>query len=382
MLLCIPFSFNFSECKEGKKDQCANKGVIDGQEKKVIPRQSERNKAKSQKGKNEGHDTGTKKNTPKKKGPKGYVKDVVLLWYLIKLPDNDNYWHQLSRQMQDCKEFSELYKLCMTAAPNLPKLYSCNLANVHLVSDKSPKSLLNWLPPDCPIYNPLPLQSRGDGNCLLNAVSRLVFGDDSHAIELRCRVVVELCLNSQRYWDNNYLRDGSILPDGVDVAKIYASTSGAMMPEDSNEDVFQKEVFMYRQEGQDSSMWQIHALASLLGRGIQSLYYPLDSAKKHPNIQHMCDAFNKMCRPWQRCEWLHSPVIAILWVHDGRGKKPGIHSPNHFVPVVNRDPVFDIVLTSDTVSQPLDTLVNPRPGEEVPPVRTEPVEGVHMENYE
>ena len=46
-------------------------------------------------------------------------------------------------------------------------------------------------------HNPIPLKSSGDGLCLYNSVSTLVWGDESHAYELKYRSILDLYLNCE-----------------------------------------------------------------------------------------------------------------------------------------------------------------------------------------
>ena len=46
---------------------------------------------------------------------------------------------------------------------------------------------------------PVPVQTGTDGNCLPRAVSLLVFGDETHHLEVRCRIVSELVQNFDCY---------------------------------------------------------------------------------------------------------------------------------------------------------------------------------------
>ena len=49
----------------------------------------------------------------------------------------------------------------------------------------------------------LPLKTRGDGNCLFNAISLVLFGNEEAATELRVRTCLELVEN-QGWYENSY----------------------------------------------------------------------------------------------------------------------------------------------------------------------------------
>lgn len=321
-------------------------------------------------------DKGKKQKPP---AGKGYMYRPV--WPVMRIPkDSYKYWDQLTVEMKSCTDFESLYALCLQVAPNLPPLVTCNLTNVRLSSDRFDTTAKKWIPPSCKIKDPFPIETKGDGKCLLYAISRLVFGDSMHCRELRCRAVIEGCLNSEKYWDNEYLRSGTQLESGADPSVIYKITSGHMdYAGESNETVFTRELFIWRLENTDSSLWHIHMLASVLGRAIYSLYYPLASTRAGFNQQSL--VFNKLCRPWQRCDWYKSPAIAVLWTHTGRAKIPGKDSPNHFVAVVNAEPVYIKKVDESGVTTPRAMTMISLEGEKDVETSSEEPELVDAEHY-
>lgn len=120
-------------------------------------------------------------------------------------------------------------------------------------------------------------------------------------------------------------------------------------------------------------------LASVLGRGIYSMYYPLASTRAGFNAQSL--VFNKLCRPWQRCHWQSSPAIAVLWTHTGRGKTPGKESPNHFVAVVNAEPVYVKKYEQSFATSPRPMYMVPLRGEEDIDIPSEDTETIEADAY-
>ena len=173
---------------------------------------------------------------------------------------------------------------------------------------------------------------RGDGSCLFYAASRLTFGEPNRATEMRVRTIFEGVANSAYYLDCEAMSAGLKENDGK-ITQMYASLSGiaaACKEEDDIQNVYEEELVHLSSVGAYGSIWQIHQLASVMGRPIYSIY-PEFPGVVSPGIKKQRDTYNRVLFPRQVD--LQGQITAhIMWT-------PSIHTEgrqnvNHFVPVV------------------------------------------------
>ena len=99
--------------------------------------------------------------------------------------DFDTVHHEIKR----CSTFSELEQYIDTLdLCQLPNLEKPVLQVRH--NAKVDKIALQALPTDAPA-GLFPIETTGDGNCFLHAVSRAIFGDESQHKEIWLRLVIE-----------------------------------------------------------------------------------------------------------------------------------------------------------------------------------------------
>jgi hypothetical protein len=148
----------------------------------------------------------------------------------------------------------------------------------------------------------------GDGNCLFNAASWHIAGNESIATELRVRTAIEMVdnenLHAHRARSNRF--------------ELYCAT-------------YEDSIVACAKPSGDSNMFTISALASVLHRPIISLY---------PRINHIhnpyTDTFNMTLNPIgmkRDLQLIHEPIY-IMWTRSGGGDIDQHWRPNHFVPVV------------------------------------------------
>ena len=104
--------------------------------------------------------------------------------------------------------------------------------------------------------NPYPLETKGDGNCLLWAAARCIFGyaTQEQVAELRVRVVCHAILEKDWYLQHKNLGIGMCHPT-VDspISELYASMGGEYdgsykLPQDL-EKIYETMIFNYRRPG-------------------------------------------------------------------------------------------------------------------------------------
>ena len=127
-----------------------------------------------------------------------------------------------------------------------------NITNVRLKTDRKDHSAAQWIPSDCPVRNPFPIDSPGDGSCFLHSLSRVAFGYTSPArvAELRIRIVVEAIINRDWYLKHENIALGMAVEEVKSpVTELYADLSGAYNEQNTLEDmalIYNNIVFNYR----------------------------------------------------------------------------------------------------------------------------------------
>jgi hypothetical protein len=170
--------------------------------------------------------------------------------------------------MESTHTFEELLDWCRRLQPDLPQI-KLNITNVRLKTDERDEVALLWVPKDCPIRNPYPIHTIGDGSCFINAAVRQIFGvpcgrqgngrllNFHLAAELKVRLVIEGVINKKRYLDYNYLalgmREESI---PTSVTTMYVLMSGVYDDENTLTDfpsLYNRMMFNYSRRNQVSS---------------------------------------------------------------------------------------------------------------------------------
>ena len=166
-----------------------------------------------------------------------------------------------------------------------------------------------------------PVSVSGNGNCLFNAVSMSIYGNESLATELRVRVAIELSLNSsfyERINENAGFEDCSpTIQESINACAI---------------------------DREYSSIWAIHAASTVIQSPINSVYPVVNGpADEHIGI------LNTTLVP--RLESDKRNAVTIMWT----GPKTisnRMWRPNHFVPIINGSINEEsVVNVSDTGSE-------------------------------
>ena len=169
-----------------------------------------------------------------------------------------------------------------------------------------------------------------DGNCLPRVASMLATGEEKSHVEMRIRIVHELAMHDKDYLDNRILARGTSKPR-TKWAMMYATYSphynpGTKLSEDGIRDVFEKEVMDIIKPGEYCGIWQIHALSSIIGVPVQSLYPGRGPPKKH---------LNRTVMPRQL---VGDETSYILWTHTHNTDLALWWGPNHFVAALPAGP--------------------------------------------
>lgn len=150
------------------------------------------------------------------------------------------------------------------------------------------------------------VQTTGDGNCLFNAASIVLCGDEGMSLELKYKCCLELVLNA----------------DSIQSHKDKAAIQN-LSPD------YEEAILKCAKSGGYSSMWTMIALSHVTQRNIENLY-PMVNGLKDPAVL----TFNTMLLP--STGTIEDKPLRILWTRTSpfNEKSKKSWTPNHFVPLV------------------------------------------------
>ena len=203
----------------------------------------------------------------------------------------------------------------------------CN-SHVGLEEDK----LLNALiPEDLPssadkIYKAV--KTTGNGNCLYNAVSFALMGDESYAILRRLLVALELDINVSFYAQHpkfTYFPSGCCHPNTVFTLCLTRRSNDIFHDSAQNRELA---VFSEARNASKPKEWsgyfQVSALTVVLARPVFLSYPDCPSWTR--------DFVHGIIYP--RMAKFSSETVFLLWTREGSDDRPGAwFEPNHFVPL-------------------------------------------------
>lgn len=185
------------------------------------------------------------------------------------------------------------------------------------------------------------LSTTGDGDCLFNASSIVLFGNESVAALLRLLVAGELHFNRSFYADHEVFTETTtsnpeLYPDVLFAVALTKRGDRKFSETGNREEAVKEEALVACEVGQWSSLIHIMGMASVLSRPIVSTYPSVE-------FRYRC-LINRLINP-RTSEISLLPkeeAIHILWSRDGNlDNRPGSwYVPNHFVPlcVVTAEP--------------------------------------------
>ena len=177
-----------------------------------------------------------------------------------------------------------------------------------------------------------PIITTGDGNCLFNAASRSICGNERMASELRLRTSLEL-INNQEFYSSHPVTElkimtqsGKLWPkESVYDVVIFSNITKNIAKTCGFEEAMKKETLVTLRKCAFSGILQIMGLASALNCTIKMIY---------PDKRHtLFELLNGTFKP-RICEGCN-PVLTIMWTNLGGwlDRTKGFY-PNHFVPLL------------------------------------------------
>ena len=176
---------------------------------------------------------------------------------VVPLESREAFFSDLQKQFSDCNSYEDLRELVAASRSSilsykLPSITPKCLYDVGQVDHRALKDLPRGLEH---IY---PVATEADGNCVPRTFSLLVFGDQEHHTEIRCRIVLELVENSKDYLS---------LGDEVEILCQLSDFYGV-----EPEQVFQLETLDVSRPCRYMGIWQIMAAANVFQAPVFSIY--------------------------------------------------------------------------------------------------------------
>ena len=114
-----------------------------------------------------------------------------------------------------CSSFEEMLVVCRRTL----------LKPVDHISERNIKANLDFealrlAPPNSP-DGYLPNVTIGDGNCIPRSISTLLYGTETHHLEIRVRIIYELVSNKSLYLNPHFLAEGSKLKPETVVSHLF-----------------------------------------------------------------------------------------------------------------------------------------------------------------
>jgi len=196
-----------------------------------------------------------------------------------------------------CEEAIKVESIYMRGeSKSLTNPVSNSVSYSNLTQDSVSSSLLgdNWV-------SSVPVSVTGNGNCLFNALSVYLYGNEKFAAEIKVKTCIEMATNASFYIKQH---SASMIPV-ISPSFKEATTDCAL-------------------DGKHSSTWTLQAASTVIKRNIQSVYPVVnDPTDQYISILNTC--FKPRANKSQG-------DVTIMWTHTSN--KSSHWTPNHFVPLV------------------------------------------------
>ena len=188
-------------------------------------------------------------------------------------PSRLQFFASLQEKLVRAESFEPLMNIC---TENVHSISACNLRVTEKFIATTPglsvdAVSMHLLPQDAPDGH-LPISIIGDGNCFPRTVSVLTLGTESHHVEMRVRIIIEMAVNFILYTDPIFLSKGSA-DDGTTLLAFLRKY--ADVPYDavrSPVETLKEEIMRVTALGTECSMWHLFATANMLSLPLQSIF--------------------------------------------------------------------------------------------------------------
>ena len=239
-------------------------------------------------------------------------------------------WESLTSHMQACgNKWDALYATCRTYA-TIVQLNNRvqSVFGVRLDWDNRDWLAHSMWPRDGPYDREFAFEINTEalGDCLLAAISRIVFASQNHTRELRTRMTYEAVTNMDWYLDiDNLSLDLPALGTDKTIVEKYVLFSGTN--ETDAEQCYKDEVIRCFKSGAYCALWQIHHLATVICRPIITVFPEFDDSEDLSPLRYY---HNRTIIPRRETDRQSDPVT-IMWTMSHPTSKA---FTDHFVAVV------------------------------------------------
>ena len=257
-----------------------------------------------------------------------------------RLPEtrNPHFWNIVSGHFAGMKSYHELEKFILTdhneIVRRLPPLPLC-WANRQQEHDQMDGMAMQDLPEDHPFSSAFPIRTRADGNCFANSLSRIVYGNEQHYVEMRVRLTIDAVVNKERYIDSVELQNGiiSYIPSDnfVDKYLMYSLPASVDLTSGGHEDDLARQqryehlTFNLSRNGQWCNIWQFHQAANVLQSKVRCIFPKWRESERR--------MYNRVFVPLEVNVTSHSAeTVHIMFCRTSQADRV----PCHFVPVVQQ----------------------------------------------
>ncbi len=186
-------------------------------------------------------------------------------------------------------------------------------------------------------------RTRGDGNCLYRACSKLLCGKQDLCDLLRDLTSIELFCHEEFYAFHPYVKEKTCFFKTENSAFSACASDSALGHGYDRKDpssrtmVVKREAIRNANPGNFSSLLCMFALSSVTGMTITSVY-PEKLGAETKYSQYLNGTISPRLADKRFTEKLVQPIkLLLLWTTDGVHTLPGLNTdfqPNHFVPLV------------------------------------------------
>lgn len=248
-------------------------------------------------------------------------------------PEHDySVWKSLGSDMAKCSDWDSMVSVIQNYIQSMSlNVHVESISNVRLTWDKQDTMAHSLFPRDGPYdrSEAFEINTEAVGDCLPAAVSRLTYGTQFHANEIRLRMTVEAMINEDWYLeDTNLALDLPPLATDKTFSEKYVLFCGVPSKDVHNLRMcYQKEVLRCSKPKQECALWQIHHLSSVIRRPIISIFPEFDDMEELSPLRYY---HNRTIMPRLQVDRQKEPVV-IMWTKASPFSKA---VANHFVPVV------------------------------------------------
>ena len=166
-----------------------------------------------------------------------------------------------------------------------------------------------------------PMKVGSDGNCCPRALSVLVYGKEDYHVELRCRLVIEMASDEEKY----------LTPSNWDLDQESLNTLASISDDFCNDlspagikSTFRQETLSCIQTGKFMGLWQLFAAAEVLNCPID-IVYPVRGWDVLRRMHH------RKIQPLGIC---NSPQLYLMWSPDRQDQTSEHWTANHILPLL------------------------------------------------